>query len=163
MPFQVENTRYVVNLAVQLVLLGTDVVCNALTVSLYLSRVALLVVVIVQVLAILASLVAVFLQFFNTFAFKAGLLYILLRKFAGTIVLIFLYMCLTMAFGVWNVAVRWDSEGTYGWSEALQAMFVLHKMTAVTYYYLYKRSALRLGDTRYYVDSPWIWAQLNKR
>lgn len=161
--FEVDNTRYTVSLALQLALLATDAVCNALTVSLFLSRVALLVVVIVQVLAVLASLVVVFLQFFNTFAFKAGLLYILLRKFAGTIIIIFVYMCLTIAFGVWNVAVRWDSEGGYGGGGALQAALVLHKMTAVAFYYLYKRSALRLGDVRYYMDSPWVWAQLNKR
>ena len=161
--FEVDNTRYAVSLALQLSLLATDVLCNALTVSLFLSRVALLVVVIVQVLGILASLVVLFLQFFNTFAFKAGLLYILLRKFAGTLVITLVYLCFTMAFGVWNVAVRWDNEGGYGWSGALQAAFVLHKMAAVAHYYLYKRSALRLGDARYYVDSPWIWAQLNKR
>ena len=159
---EVDNTRYAVSLALQLALLATDMVCNALTVSLFLSCVALLVVVIVQVLAVLASLGMVFLQFFNTFAFMASLLYILLRKFAGTII-IFVYMCLTIAFGVWNVAVCWDSEGGYGGGGALQAMFILHKMTAVAFYYLYKRSALRLGDVHYYMDSPWVWAQLNKR
>jgi hypothetical protein len=34
---------------------------------------------------------------------------------------------------------------------------------AVVYYYSYKRSALMLGDPRYYQDSPWLRKQLRKQ
>ena len=34
---------------------------------------------------------------------------------------------------------------------------------AVLYYYFYKRTALRLGDPRFYQDSEWIRREFEKR
>ena len=159
---QPENYRYTIYLVIQLCLLMVDLLCNSISVAVSWTSIGLLVLFVFQVLCLLASLVLLFLQFFNTFAFKAGILYVLLRKFAGTILMIFVYMALTIGYGVWNVAIRWDREGQYGWNSALQVVFVLHKLCAIAYYYLYKRSALRLGDVRYYKDSTWIWSQVSK-
>ena len=160
MTLHVDNPRYVVNSAVLLVLLSLDVICNALSVSLFASNVALLVVFIIQSASLLGVLVSLSLQLFSTFAFKAGLLYVLLRQFAVTFIIIIVYMCLTIAYGIWNLVLRWN--GTEGWNDALVAVFVIHKVLSVAYYYFCKRSVLILGDVRYYTDSQWIWNQLNK-
>ena len=161
MALEVDNPRYVIILSVLLGLLLLDVACNALTVALFYSNVALLVIFIIQAAGLIGVLVSLSLQLFNTFAFKAGLLWVLLRKFVITFAIIIFYIVLTIAFGIWNLVARWD--GTRGWTDPLVALFVIHKAAAVVYYYFCKRSALRLGDVRYYRDSQWIWNQLNKR
>lgn len=55
----------------------------------------------IQDIAILFNIIIIFLMFFNTFVFQAGLVSLLFRKFKGTIVLTAVYFALSIALHVW--------------------------------------------------------------
>ena len=158
------NPCYSLALGLQLLLLAVDVACNAFTV-LFSARntVVLLVLYMIQDIALVFSLILIFLVFFSTFVFKAGLVSLLVRKFAGTLIVGVLYLALTVAFHIWNLSVRWGRTYEYRFNSGLQAMYVLQKLLAVGYYYLYKRAALRLGNPKYYEDSEWLRKHLHDR
>lgn len=157
------NARYSLVLLLQLVLLAVDVFCNAVSVLFGGNTVVLLVIYMIQDIGILFSLVLLFLVFFNTFVFKAGLIYVLIRKFSATLLIGTLYLLLTVAYHVWNLSVRWGQAGRFAWSDGLQAVYVLQKVLAVVHYYFYKRAALRLGNEKYYEDSDWLRKHMNSR
>ena len=157
------NPRYSLILLLQLFLLGVDIFCNSFTVLFGDNSVVLLVFYMLQDISLVFSLILLFLVFFNTFVFKAGLISLLVKKFSGTLLIGTVYMVVTIAFHVWNLSVRWDHENEYRWSNSLQAMYVIQKVLAVVHYYFYKRTALRLGDGKYYEDSTWLRKHLNVR
>ncbi|XP_034623542.1 transmembrane protein 138 isoform X2 [Trachemys scripta elegans] len=144
----------------------------------------------IQDIAILFNIIIIFLMFFNTFVFQAGLVNLLFHKFKGTIVLSAAYLVLSIAFHIWimlrrgriaalwNVSVsqggssaslesvghskersenlRWKNSTRFVWTDGLQALFVFQRLVAVLYCYFYKRTALHLGDPRFYQDSLWL-------
>lgn len=59
----------------------------------------------IQDIAILFNIIIIFLMFFNTFVFQAGLVSLLFHKFKGTIILTAVYFALSISFHVW-VMVR---------------------------------------------------------
>ena len=148
------NPRYTVVLVLQLCLLATDVFCNAFLLLASRSQALLVVLVIIQDVALISCLVSLLLAFFNTIVFKVGLISVLFRKFSATILVGVVYLVLTVVFQIWFVALRWDRTHEYSWTQLLQTVYVLHKLVAVVFYYMYKRAALRLGDSQYYEDSP---------
>ena len=157
------NPRYSLVLLLQLLLLGVDISCNSFTILFGGNAVVLLVLYMIQDICLIFSLVLLFLVFFNTFVFKAGLISLLIRKFSGTMLISAVYLILTISYHIWNLSVRWGRSNEYRWSNGLQAMYVIQKLLAVVHYYFYKRAALRLGDTKYYEDSSWLRKHLNAR
>ena len=158
------NPAYSVIFVLQLVHLAVDLLCNASAIILGTKNpVILLVIFLIQDFGLILAAVLVFLIFFNTYAFKAGLLSLLVRKFSATLVASFLYFALTLGFHIWSLNLQWQSPNSYIWSPGLQALYVFQKLMAVVYYYLYKRAALRLGDPKYYEDSDWLRKHLNTR
>lgn len=158
------NPAYVVILGLQLLHLAVDLFCNASTIILGTRNpVILLVLFLIQDFGLILAAVLIFLVFFNTYAFKAGLLSVLVRKFSATFAISFLYFALTLSYHAWNLDLQWQKPNTYIWSDGLQALYVLQKLLAIPYYYLYKRAALRLGDSKYYEDSDWLREHLNMR
>lgn len=147
------NPRYSVVLVLQLLLLGVDLFCNAFSLLASRNQALLVIVVIFQDIALVFSLIILLLAFFNSIIFKAGLISLLFRKFSATIFVGTVYLILTIVYQIWFVAVHWNRTHKYNWTELLQTVYVLHKMVAVIYYYMYKRAALRLGDSQYYEDS----------
>ncbi|XP_025041605.1 transmembrane protein 138 isoform X5 [Pelodiscus sinensis] len=95
-------------------------------------------------------------MFFNTFVFQAGLVNLLFHKFKGTIILSAAYLALSIAFHVWVMNLRWKNSTRFVWTDGLQALFVFQRLAAVLYCYFYKRTALHLGDPRFYQDSLWL-------
>ncbi|XP_074087456.1 transmembrane protein 138 isoform X3 [Macrotis lagotis] len=95
-------------------------------------------------------------MFFNTFVFQAGLVSLLFRKFKGTIILTAVYLALSIPLHVWVLNLRWKSSQLFIWTDGLQALFVFQRLAAVFYCYFYKRTAIRLGDPRFYQDSLWL-------
>ena len=149
-------------LVLQLLLVGVDILSNSFSVLFAPSNsIVLLVVYLIQDVCLIFSLILLFLVFFNTFAFKAGLICLLVKKFAATLLAGVLYLVLTVAFHIWNVSVRWQRTNMYGWSDGLQAAHVIQKLVAILYYYVYKRAALRLGNPKYYDNSEWFRKHLN--
>lgn len=55
----------------------------------------------IQDIAILFNIIIIFLMFFNTFVFQAGLVNLLFHKFKGTILLSAAYLALSISFHVW--------------------------------------------------------------
>ncbi|XP_013361921.1 PREDICTED: transmembrane protein 138 isoform X2 [Chinchilla lanigera] len=109
----------------------------------------------IQDIAVLFNVIIIFLMFFNTFVFQAGLVSLLFRKFKGTIILTAVYFALSIALHVWVMNLRWKNSQNFVWTNGLQALFVLQRL-AVLYCYFYKRTAMRLGDPRFYRDSLWL-------
>ncbi|XP_005408213.1 PREDICTED: transmembrane protein 138 isoform X4 [Chinchilla lanigera] len=89
-------------------------------------------------------------------AVHAGLVSLLFRKFKGTIILTAVYFALSIALHVWVMNLRWKNSQNFVWTNGLQALFVLQRLAAVLYCYFYKRTAMRLGDPRFYRDSLWL-------
>ena len=157
------NSGYTIILTLQLLLLLVDLVCNSFSILLGQNTIVLLVLYMVQDIALVFSIILLFVAFFSTFAFKAGLILSLIKKFSASLLIGLLYLSLTVAYQIWNLAVRWEQPIMYHWTEGLQAVYVLQKFLAVIFYYFYKRAALRLGDNKYYEDSEWMRKQLNAR
>lgn len=67
----------------------------------------------IQDIAILFNVIIIFLMFFNTFVFQAGLVNLLFHKFKGTILLSAAYLALSISFHVW-VMVGWGGLGAVG-------------------------------------------------
>ena len=151
---------YTFVLILQLVMILTDILCNCLNVLLGNQQVTLLVILIIQDSCLIFSLILLFLVFFNTYAFKAGLLMLLIKNFRGTIFVLITYLLLTVTYQIWSLVLRWDHKNEYVWNNGLQAVYVFQKLCAIVHYYLYKRAAFTLSDNKYYHDSEWVKKQL---
>nr|XP_009006538.1 transmembrane protein 138 isoform X5 [Callithrix jacchus] len=110
----------------------------------------------IQDIAVLFNIIIIFLMFFNTFVFQAGLVNLLFHKFKGTIILTAVYFALSISLHVWVMNLRWKNSNSFIWTDGLQALFVFQRLAAVLYCYFYKRTAVRLGDPRFYQDSLWL-------
>lgn len=138
-----------------------DVFCNSIAVVLGRSETALLIVCLIQDISLFFGLVLIFIVFFNTTVFKAGLLAVLIRKFSGTILISILYMAITLSFHIWNLNIRWEHTSKYVWSDGLQVLYVFQKLSAVIYYYFNKRLAFKLCDAKYYGSLEWMGRHKN--
>ncbi|XP_075784547.1 transmembrane protein 138 isoform X4 [Pelodiscus sinensis] len=96
------------------------------------------------------------LSFSSCSSCEAGLVNLLFHKFKGTIILSAAYLALSIAFHVWVMNLRWKNSTRFVWTDGLQALFVFQRLAAVLYCYFYKRTALHLGDPRFYQDSLWL-------
>ncbi|XP_020823796.1 transmembrane protein 138 [Phascolarctos cinereus] len=151
-----QTSNYSLVLALQFVLLLYDLFVNAFSELLRVAPVVQLVLFIIQDIAILFNVIIIFLMFFNTFVFQAGLVSLLFRKFKGTIILTAIYLSLSIPLHVWVLNLRWKSSKHFIWTDGLQTLFVFQRLAAVLYCYFYKRTAIRLGDPRFYQDSLWL-------
>ncbi|CAB4017901.1 transmembrane 138-like [Paramuricea clavata] len=125
------------------------VVCEA-------EDVILLVLYIIQDVCILFELIVVFLVFFNTYIFQAGLVFLLIRKFKTTIIITVLYLLLSLGLHVWTMTRKWGDPEKYTWQGGFQVLYVFQRLGSVFYYYYYKRTCLKLGDPRFYQESEWL-------
>ncbi|XP_041452989.1 transmembrane protein 138-like [Lytechinus pictus] len=157
---QVSQYRGVLYL--QYFLLFVDLFINAFCDLLRLDNVTQLVLFIIQDIAQIFATIVIFLMFFNTYVFQAGLVGYLVVKFKFTIVIVFVYFMLCVGLHVWTMTLRWNNVDAYIWNNGYQALYVFQRVGAVFYYYYYKRTALRLGDPRFYRDSRWLREQFDK-
>ncbi|XP_024053856.1 transmembrane protein 138 isoform X1 [Terrapene carolina triunguis] len=150
------TSNYSLVLSLQFLLIVYDLFVNSFSELLRTAPVIQLVLFIIQDIAILFNTIIIFLMFFNTFVFQAGLVNLLFHKFKGTIVLSAAYLVLSIAFHIWVMNLRWKNSTRFVWTDGLQALFVFQRLAAVLYCYFYKRTALHLGDPRFYQDSLWL-------
>ncbi|XP_003224179.1 transmembrane protein 138 isoform X2 [Anolis carolinensis] len=151
-----QTSNYSLVLSLQFLLLSFDLFVNSFSELLRMAPVIQLVLFIIQDIAILFNIIIIFLMFFNTFVFQAGLVNLLFHKFKGTIVLSGTYLALSVSFHIWIMNLRWRSSNYFVWTDGLQTLFVFQRLAAVLYYYFYKRTAVHLGDPRFYQDSLWL-------
>lgn len=149
----------------QLFLLVIDVLINTASEHFRASELHLLVLYIVQDVSLVMALIILFLVFFNTYVFKAGLVSILIRKFVATIVVTLIYLGLCLSLHVWALKLRWNKEPNYYiWDDGEDGYLILYvcqRAGSVLYYFFYKRTTLRLGDPNYYKDSAWLRRNIN--
>ncbi|XP_007885615.1 transmembrane protein 138 [Callorhinchus milii] len=151
-----QTANYSLVLSLQFLLLAYDLFVNSFSELLRDDLVNALVLFIVQDIGILFNIIIIFLMFFNTFIFQAGLVKLLIHKFKGTIFISITYLGLTIGFHVSLLKVRWLLPSWYLWTDALQTFFAFQRITGVLYYYFYKRTIISLGDPRLYEDSEWL-------
>ncbi|XP_029812713.1 transmembrane protein 138 isoform X1 [Suricata suricatta] len=151
-----QTSNYSLVLSLQFLLLSYDLFVNSFSELLRKAPVIQLVLFIIQDIAILFNIIIIFLMFFNTFVFQAGLVNLLFHKFKGTIVLTAVYFALSISFHVWVMNLRWQNSNRFVWTDGLHTLFVFQRLAAVLYCYFYKRTAVRLGDPRFYQDSLWL-------
>ncbi|KAJ8031828.1 hypothetical protein HOLleu_25155 [Holothuria leucospilota] len=150
-------------LYLQYLLVFVDIIINAFVDVLPFSSVIQLVLFIIQDVCLIFAAIVVFLMFFNTYVFQAGLVGYLVTKFKFTVLILFLYFAMCVSLHIWTMTLRWDdTQRTYIWKPGFQALYILQRVGAVFYYYYYKRTALRLGDPRFYKDSDWLRQQFEK-
>ncbi|XP_076972173.1 transmembrane protein 138 isoform X5 [Tamandua tetradactyla] len=150
-----QTSNYSLVLSLQFLLLTYDLFVNSFSELLRVAPVIQLVLYIIQDIAVLFNIIIIFLMFFNTFVFQAGLVNLLFHKFKGTILLTAVYFALSISLHVWVLNLRWKNSNHFVWTSGLQTLFVFQRL-AVLYYYFYKRTAVRLGDPRFYQDSLWL-------
>lgn len=152
---------YSFTLTLQFVHLALDILINALSAVLWTtSPVALVVFYVVQDLGLIVAAIFTFLVFFDTYAFKAGLLNVLCKKFSYSFIMAIVYGVFTVGYQSWSIYLRFSSKILI-WNGGLQILYIVQKLLAVGYYYSYKRAALKLGDMKYYEDSVWLRTRLN--
>ncbi|KAJ1065801.1 PREDICTED: transmembrane protein 138 isoform X2 [Capra hircus] len=151
-----QTSNYSLVLSLQFLLLSYDLFVNSFSELLRAAPVIQLVLFIIQDIAVLFNIIIIFLMFFNTFVFQAGLVNLLFHKFKGTIILTAVYFALSISLHVWVMNLRWKNSNRFVWTDGLQTLFVFQRLAAVLYCYFYKRTAVRLGDPRFYQDSLWL-------
>ncbi|XP_064605088.1 transmembrane protein 138-like [Liolophura sinensis] len=157
-------SRYMPVLYMQYFLLLVDLFMNSFVELLRFENVILLVLFVIQDVCIIFAVIVVFLLFFNTYIFQAGLVGILINKFKTTISVVFVYFALCLALHIWGTTQRWENPNMFMWDNpGYRALFIIQRTASVFYYYFYKRTALKLGDPRYYQDSSWIRREFEKR
>lgn len=104
-----------------------------------------------------------FLLFFSTYVFQAGLVGVLISRFRAPIIASILYLAISIPLHTFLLKQRWDNQFTYVWTKPLTALFIFQRFAAVVHYYLMKRTVLRFSDPRFYTDSAWIREEIMKR
>ncbi|PIO73495.1 hypothetical protein TELCIR_04540 [Teladorsagia circumcincta] len=86
------GSKYPLLLGAQIGMLITDVAFNAASVLLFGNSIVLLMMYILQDTLILLSVIVLVITFSSTFVFQAGLIFLLFRRFASTIISAFVYL-----------------------------------------------------------------------
>uniref|UniRef100_A0A8B9UCM4 Transmembrane protein 138 n=2 Tax=Neognathae TaxID=8825 RepID=A0A8B9UCM4_9AVES len=123
-----QTSNYSLVLFLQFLLLFYDLFVNSFSELLRTAPAVQLILFIIQDIAILFNVIIIFLMFFNTFVFQAGLVNLLFHKFKGTILLSAAYLALSISFHVWVMNLRWRDSGRFVWTEGLQTLFVFQRL-----------------------------------
>lgn len=84
----------------------------------------------IQDLCILFAAIVVFLLFFNTFIFQAGLVNILVSKFRLPITVVFVYFCLCVGLHVWYmVRISFTTHNIAVFKDLVKQKFMINNMT----------------------------------
>ncbi|XP_059738883.1 transmembrane protein 138 isoform X2 [Bos taurus] len=123
-----QTSNYSLVLSLQFLLLSYDLFVNSFSELLRMAPVIQLVLFIIQDIAILFNIIIIFLMFFNTFVFQAGLVNLLFHKFKGTIILTAVYFALSISLHVWVMNLRWKNSNCFVWTDGLQTLFVFQRL-----------------------------------
>ncbi|KAM5182983.1 transmembrane protein 138 isoform 3-T3 [Callospermophilus lateralis] len=123
-----QTSNYSLVLSLQFLLLSYDLFVNSFSELLRIAPVIQLVLFIIQDIAILFNIIIIFLMFFNTFVFQAGLVNLLFHKFKGTIILTAVYFALSISLHVWVMNLRWKNSNSFVWTDGLQTLFVFQRL-----------------------------------
>lgn len=150
-------------LSLQYFLLSLDLLINATSDFFKAPIVTQLVLFVIQDVGIIFSTMIIFLMFFNTYIFRAGLFNILFAHFRMLLITTAAYLIVSITLHAWSLKERWIEPHKYIWTRGFVTLNLLHKTCSVLYYYLYKRTTLRIVDPRFYQDGKWLRRELGKR
>ncbi|XP_013793071.1 transmembrane protein 138-like [Limulus polyphemus] len=150
-------------LCLQYLLLGFDLFINSFADFFRDPVVTELILYIIQDVCIIFSIIIIFLMFFNTYIFRAGLVGILFSRFKLAIGVSLFYLACSISLHIWILHLRWEDPHKYIWTKGLLILYVIQRSGAVFYYYLYKRTALKVVDPRYYENSEWLQREIASR
>lgn len=156
------STQYGCMVVVQYSLLFVDIVINSFSLlSAVHSLVVVLVISVLQDVVILSLLMTLLLGFFNTFAFTVGLLRVIVWKFKWTLFIGVLYLIFTILFQSLLFSFHWNRNLviTY-WAAPVQVLYTIHKLSALLFYFTYKKAIYRLSDIKLYSNSDWLKTQM---
>eukprot|EP00118_Oscarella_pearsei_P026755 m.310393 g.310393 ORF g.310393 m.310393 type:complete len:160 (+) comp51384_c0_seq1:34-513(+) len=156
-------SRYRLILILICTLLFIDLLVNSVAGLFSGNDVVSLIVYIIQDVSLIVAIIILFLIFFNTYVFKAGLVSVIIRKFKSTIVISVLYLCLCLGYHVWTLNLQWGVTDAFVWNPGVQALYVIQRLFGVMYYYSYFKTALKLGDEKYYKNSDWLKKEFSNR
>uniref|UniRef100_A0A0K0ET23 Transmembrane protein 138 n=1 Tax=Strongyloides stercoralis TaxID=6248 RepID=A0A0K0ET23_STRER len=111
---------------------------------------------IIQNVCTVMSIIVLVISLVSTFIFQAGLIKYLIIKFRNVIIISIIYLIVSITTHTITLKSRWYSKGKFVWSYELVALYVIHRVTAILYYYNYKKAALVLGDPKFYNDNNWL-------
>ncbi|XP_044261915.1 transmembrane protein 138 [Tribolium madens] len=148
--------RYRVMLALQTVLFLVDFFINIFSVLVRQNNGLSLILLIIQCACLVISLGTLFVSFFSTYAFQAGLIDLLYEKFHVSLLIFLLYFFMTIFLQIWFLVVQWNNTAKFMWTTPLFILFIGQRTLTPIYYYFYKRTSLRISDPRFYED---VWNQ----
>ncbi|CAH8605378.1 unnamed protein product [Schistosoma curassoni] len=152
--------RYQIILLVQFLLILYDLFANASSELFSHVNVNLSVIYVVQDLCILFCSLIFCLLLSSTFVFQAGYINLLLSQFKDAILVTLCYLILSISLHCWGAISRWNDPAKMPSSVGYQILYAFQRTWSVLYYFLYKRTIYRLGDSRYYEDCEWIKKQI---
>merc|ERR1739838_1173357 len=114
------------------------------------TNVVQLVLFIVQDICLVFQIIVLFLELFNTSTFQAGFVGRILSQFKVTIFITITYLLLCISLHAWTLSLRWEDTDAFVWGiGGYYVFYVLQRVWATLYYYNYKRTALKLGDSKF--------------
>ncbi|XP_043191288.1 transmembrane protein 138-like [Amphibalanus amphitrite] len=154
-------SKYTYMLGVQTLFILADLIFNIVADTVRMENVLRLILFIIQDVALVFSLIVVFLNFVSTYVFQAGLVGVLLTRFRATLALNTAYLALSVGLHSWSLDRQWADPYLVVWTPGLLALYAVHRIVSVLHYYFYKRTALELCDPELYEDSPWLQKYLH--
>lgn len=156
-------TRYRFFLGLSTVLIVADLLLNTLVDVFKPDHVVQLVLYVVQDTCLLLDVIVIFLAFFSTYVFQAGLIWMLISRFFTVIVISSVYVGLSVALHVTKLTLGWENQYKYIWTPWFLALFVIHRTVAIFFYYFYKHTILLIADPKFHQRSKWIQLELSKK
>ncbi|XP_055549552.1 transmembrane protein 138 [Wyeomyia smithii] len=158
--FKLSLKRYASLLFFQMVFLFVDLGINSFS---YLARgdkVSIIFLFLAQDVCLILSLTAIIFSLYSTYVYQAGMAHLLHEKFRVPLLVAMAYFLLCISLHAWQIIDHNKSPYLFQWPKALTALFIVQRLFSPLYYYLYKRSALKMSDPRYYENLDWIASQL---
>ncbi|XP_019549910.3 transmembrane protein 138 [Aedes albopictus] len=158
--FKLSLKRFASLLFFQLVFLCVDLGINSFS---YLARgdkVSIIFLFLAQDVCLILSFTAIIFSLYSTYVYQAGMAHLLYEKFRVPLLVAMTYFLLCITLHTWQVIDHNKSPYLFQWPKALTALFIIQRLFSPLYYYLYKRSALKMSDPRFYENLDWITSQL---
>lgn len=104
---------------------------------------------------ILFTLLSIIMLMWCTFLFDYGLLGLLCSRFQPIFIVWPVYFSLTIAFRVYRISI-WSPIVQLEENRSYRAIFIIHRLVALTYYVIAVRTSQILAESRFYRSSGWI-------
>ncbi|XP_002126014.2 transmembrane protein 138-like [Ciona intestinalis] len=159
-----EVVNYTLILCLQIILLVYDIFVNAFIDLLNPENVIQLVLFILQDICLVFQLVVLCLEIFNTATSQAGFISVMMKKFAPCLLTTLLYLVLSIALCAKTLMLRWNDTTVNVYADGgFFAVYILQRLWSPIYYYTYKRTAMRLADSKFYKNTDWLRRQMTLR